>query len=516
MADYFPIVYVRGDSLGAGDVDDALASPHDGFNLGATTTQLINRTLDENDLRVVIFESPVVRLMKEEGYVDAFNTFVDVSNAPLEHSVPRASGPRVDWTRTLWVFRVSHAGPPRGGGQAPAKIDDHAGQLALFLDGVRRACGNPPGFKVNLVAHGMGGLICRSYLQHTTLFEERDGLRAVVPVAVNKLVTYGTPHAGLRLRHGVGAVADPRDLVGFRGAEALGETEMRRYLSLPSAGSSPTQPLHAYACARGELPVERILCVVGTDHAGYVGWVSRKAAGPASDGVVAIESAHVRGAARAFVHRAHAGPRGMVNSEEGYQNLTRFLFGDVRLEMLLEPIEMIGHPGGVNPADDALDYLLIEGRLIVRGLTVYLQSRRAEHQSAITLDVTRGESGVSWGQTTHGATHLFTAYLRSRAKTKPDDPFLRLAIDLRIEPHYRHRGVTRASRFEGEAIVDDRLHVALLPAATPVVMYRWNAESTTDRPLAPAGDGTYLVPLTAAAARYLICRGLRLTPSVWS
>jgi hypothetical protein len=33
----------------------------------------------------------------------------------------------------------------------------------------------------------------------------------------------------------------------------------------------------------------------------------------------------------AYVYRSHSGYYGIVNSEEGYQNLTRFLFGDVRI-----------------------------------------------------------------------------------------------------------------------------------------------------------------------------------------
>ena len=38
----------------------------------------------------------------------------------------------------------------------------------------------------------------------------------------------------------------------------------------------------------------------------------------------------------AFVHRSHSGYFGIVNSEEGYQNLIRFLFGDVRVDGTLE------------------------------------------------------------------------------------------------------------------------------------------------------------------------------------
>ena len=47
-----------------------------------------------------------------------------------------------------------------------------------------------------------------------------------------------------------------------------------------------------------------------------------------------------RGSPNAFVHRSHSGYFGIVNSEEGYQNLVRFLFGDVRADGRLEVDEI--------------------------------------------------------------------------------------------------------------------------------------------------------------------------------
>ena len=44
-----------------------------------------------------------------------------------------------------------------------------------------------------------------------------------------------------------------------------------------------------------------------------------------------IENAYVPGARFAFVHRSHSGRYGIVNSEEGYQNLRRFLLGDLEV-----------------------------------------------------------------------------------------------------------------------------------------------------------------------------------------
>src|SRR2546425_4954924 len=77
---------------------------------------------------------------------------------------------------------------------------------------------------------------------------------------------------------------------------------------------------------------------------------SAQVVGPFSDGLVRINNAVLvdppdtkgifRLAPRAFVHRSHSGYFGIVNSEEGYQNLIRFLFGDVRADGRLEVDEL--------------------------------------------------------------------------------------------------------------------------------------------------------------------------------
>ena len=65
--------------------------------------------------------------------------------------------------------------------------------------------------------------------------------------------------------------------------------------------------------------------------------------GARSDGLVQIANAAVRGAPLAVVHRRHSGRYGIVNSEEGYQNLQRFLFGDLKIEA-----ELVGFKLGRN------------------------------------------------------------------------------------------------------------------------------------------------------------------------
>jgi hypothetical protein len=88
----------------------------------------------------------------------------------------------------------------------------------------------------------------------------------------------------------------------------------------------------------GKFDPNRFFSLVGTNHKDYDaagGW-SKRVVGPMSDGLVRIDNATVQGSPRAFVHRSHSGDYGIVNSEEGYQNLTRFLFGDVRIDGRLE------------------------------------------------------------------------------------------------------------------------------------------------------------------------------------
>ena len=90
------------------------------------------------------------------------------------------------------------------------------------------------------------------------------------------------------------------------------------------------------------------------------GGISAWAAGDASDGLVRIENATTHGpgadgkdvgSPRAFVHRSHSGHYGIVNSEEGYQNLTRFLFGALRVDGILD-IDDITLPLEVQKAFD--------------------------------------------------------------------------------------------------------------------------------------------------------------------
>ena len=64
--------------------------------------------------------------------------------------------------------------------------------------------------------------------------------------------------------------------------------------------------------------------------------LSSLATGPMGDGLVQIKNAYVQKSPRAYVYRSHSGHYGIVNSEEGYQNLQRFLFGKLRVDGFLD------------------------------------------------------------------------------------------------------------------------------------------------------------------------------------
>jgi pimeloyl-ACP methyl ester carboxylesterase len=495
----YPIVYIRGYAMSSGEVEDTFNRPYYGFNLGSAKI----RVTSEARPAMQIFESPVVRLLKEEGYVDSFNRFVDSRNEPIPDS---AAG--VDWRRTLWIFRF-YDRESQILGEDRGEIEDYAEALALFLHRVRRACGDPDGFKVNLVAHSMGGLVARCYLQNKDLFD-RSALRRVKAVPANKLFTYGTPHKGITFRRGLGWVEDVRDLFGVRGADTFGEKRMREFLSL-----GKNDPLHTLRAARGDLEPERVFCVIGTNYHDYTVWVSKKSVGPGSDGLVAIENAYVKGASRAFIHRAHSGPFGMVNSEEGFQNLTRFLFGDVRVELALEPLEVTQDLPGLQK-DDSLEHLVLDVDISIRGLPMYIQTRRETTQSSIVVPMAgrRGRKG-QYQQKEAKPVHLFTGFL-SGGRIMSGDHTMRAALQLRIEPHYTHKGWLRESRIEGEAMLNERLHLGVERGARGAVLtHSWGPKATL-RKIAAKKGGSYLIPFHAAASRFLKSKGVRVTLKPWN
>jgi hypothetical protein len=173
----------------------------------------------------------------------------------------------------------------------------------------------------------------------------------------------------------------------------------------------------------GKFDPQRFFCFVGTNHRDYDAalGMSRKLAGEMSDGLVKIENATVRDAPRAFAYRSHSGPYGVVNSEEGYQNLVRFLFGDLRVDGVLE-IADLPLPPSVQKAKESgkrvrASYYFEATVAPRRALNFKLTERRRDTFSAILrgfdelLDLDKTDQDLPRSPV------LFSAFLDSRKVT---------------------------------------------------------------------------------------------------
>lgn len=443
---HYPIIYVRGYAMSGGDVEHTVADPYMGFNIGSTK---LRQQYPKSVVRHV-FESPLVRLMKDEGYRD---TFVD--GAEIGDGVELSP-------RTVWIYRYyEHASKALGHGHRD-DIERYAQGLLDFVNALhdRYAPGDrarygsaSEAFRVYLVAHSMGGLIVRCLLQTLSRHDRR----------VDKVFTYATPHGGIDLR-GIGNVPG----FGFNQSDTFNETRMRVYLGL--AADTPVNSLD------GAYPEERFFSLVGTNHDDY--GFARLAVGPMSDGLVRIANAYVADTPRAFVHRSHSGHYGIVNSEDGYQNLRRFLFGDVRVDAFLD-IESITLPHDVQQEKDAghqirADYLLdVIAR--VRGARWDLHRRTSDEGSAVLIDYDRHVKARQ-------PVHLASAFLSSRARVDPARPTLGFSLDIGVQvPEYQVNGKPfwKRDHYDGGYLFRDKVNLEATGHAdgTWSLQYGWDTES---------------------------------------
>ena len=232
--------------------------------------------------------------------------------------------------------------------------------------------------------------------------------------------------------------------------------------------------------------------------------------GPGSDGLVAIENAFVKSGPRAYVHRSHSGPLGIVNSEAGYQKLRRFLFGDARFKLFLRIGEIVNELPGLRDSTDELDYFLVEISVTIRGLPSYIHTRSAAHLSAIRVPIIKRQGKFSPKEKD---IHLYTGYLMTDGRLSGDD-FARGAADIRIEPHYRHDGWIRDSRYEGDWIINDRVHFGISKTGDKLKFaYRWSSENA-EKTGAVKPEMTF--PLPNSVNRYLKGGSLRILIDQWS
>src|SRR5690606_1943148 len=161
LAPFYPIIYVRGYAMTPSEIADATSSPYMGFNLGSTK---VRQSWDKQVIRHV-FESPLIRLMKDYGYRD---TFAD--GAELRDQLP---------AKSLVIYRYYDAADRDFGTGTPLSIPDAAKGLKDLIHSLRdQLCaGNTQQrkqFKVHLVGHSMGGLVIRAFLQNDKISTKAD------------------------------------------------------------------------------------------------------------------------------------------------------------------------------------------------------------------------------------------------------------------------------------------------------------------------------------------------------
>ena len=451
---YFPIIYVRGYAATDGEIEDTVATPYMGFNLGATKS----RQDHDGKINRFIFESPLLRLMKDEGYIDTYR----------DGDYVKGAAP----ARSVWIFRYYEPSSNDLGDGKRRQMVAFATDLRRFILSVRdKVCGDDPQarelFRVYLVAHSMGGLISRCYLQNVCIhgsgdkaLDEQLGLPGAS--LVDKVFTYGTPHNGIDIR---GLNVPDLGLTRALEADTFNRGDMARYLAIDG------QPARVDTLD-GHFPPERFFCCIGTNYNDYTAFfgLARKGTGPMSDGLVMIGNAAVSGAPRAFVHRSHSGAYGLVNSEEGYQNLRRFLFGQFRVDARLV-IDAITLPpaiekavGGATGRHRVNAAYYIETEAAVRGARYFLHQRRFDQSSALMKNYDELVHG-------HDPLYLFTGYLHEGAKM-PESHDRALAFQLRLAIQVPAYEIDNAFWFDehypGDYIFDETLTFEIRPRQTPL------------------------------------------------
>ncbi len=454
---YHPIIYVRGFAATQSEIEETVADPYMGFNIGSTKS----RIAWTGEVKRFYFESPLVRLMGDHKYEDVFVDGDDLlAAARTEHAIPY---------RSIIIYRYyDDASKDFGDGKTPPIEQFAKGLDKLILSLRDKVCANkendisPEDFRVYLVAHSMGGLICRAFLQNPNL-----GTSAARK-AVDKLFTYATPHNGIDMR----IVRNVPGWLSLGDVNNFNRARMAEYLAVPKGDDVSVVT---------NFPPERIFNLIGTNARDYMvaGGVSAWAAGDGSDGLVRIENATTHGpglngkdvtSPRAFVHRSHSGFYGIVNSEEGYQNLTRFLFGELRADGILD-IDDITLPVEVQKSFD-------EGKSVhasyqfelaasVRGCQWQMTRREARENSAIFRSYEQlfpGESGTHRAPSRSNSPRLFSIFLDPRKSVKASNS-VSFAFDIKVlVPDYEVGGFLFTKRhYEGSFIYRELILVEAIP-----------------------------------------------------
>ncbi len=500
-APYHPIIYVRGFAGSQGEIEDTVGDPYMGFNVGSTKS----RQVWDGKMRRYYFESPLVRLKDEPIWksvgagdpVLSTDRYDDVYVNGEDLTAPHPDDPgrplRSDITlpyQSIAILRYYDDASADFGDGTAHPIEQFANGLSDLILRLRtlvcRKGGKYPtrpdetldngvdekDFKVYLVAHSMGGLVCRAFLQNK-LFGSDDARSTV-----DKVFTYATPHNGIDLR----VVRNVPGWAALGEATNFNRDRMAGYLGLPE-GTTEVADLADFA-------PDRVFNLVGTNPADYLvaNGLSSWAVGDRSDGLVRMDNATTFATVgaqrvespRAYAYRSHSGQYGIVNSEEGFQNLTRFLFGAVRVDGFLDVFN-VSLPDEVQAAylkdnDSVRASYRIEIVAALRASQWQLHRRVVRENSAIqrTYDelFPRGVDGKrAWSNA--NSPHLFSLFL-DPTKSQLRHQSVAFAFDLAVlVPDYEIDGVLWLKKhFEGGYLYRRLIVVEATRDATAIAGWR--------------------------------------------
>jgi hypothetical protein len=518
-APFHPVIYVRGYAMTASERDETTADPFCGFNTGSTVYRAsISR---DDPPKKFVFESPLLRLIRDFDYQDIYENGSDIVEPDWQ---PR-NGSKGISSRSVIIYRYYEGGSALLGDGKAKEIEAYSKGLSELILRVKALVlaqegGDPADFKCYLVAHSMGGLVARGFLQNARLGDEE------ARKSVAKFFTYATPHNGIE----VAGVNVP----GWLGLNEINTFNRERIAQLVDMEDALKKYGRVDFMPASAMPIENVFCMVGTNRADYAAaaGLSRTFVGHGSDGLVKVENASLwalddagnvtQPAATAYTCRSHSGYFGIVNSEGAYQNLARFLFGDIRVDIWLSIAAVTLPPQLEGQSVDAL--YQFELRAGPRGKRWQLTRRLAEEDSPACR--THGQLNDP-AQKSARLVYLSTVFLANRSRVNCDDPSLAYSMDLGIRvPDYQvNRKFWLDGHFEGAYLFRDALIVKMTPPATPgdawQVDHGWQSQTATAATEALAfkslGQGKFelRVPFASSGAPGIQGEVL-LTASAWN
>ncbi|MFE6990630.1 esterase/lipase family protein [Streptomyces pharetrae] len=209
------------------------------------------------------FESPRLRLHLDEGY----HILVEDGQEAYLDAHPEIAADGIGIHRFYDASATSWSARPK-----EFRLEDAATDPLRLIEKLKAKSGAP---RVHLVAHSMGGLVCRCLLPAACcllpaaccLLQKILPDRGTDPTEhVDKLFTYGTLHGGITFDVGFGVLEQLRDTFGIQGGDIFGPRRMYAFLTPDAERRGPRHdhgpraagpPAHRRGPAAGRWVTER-------------------------------------------------------------------------------------------------------------------------------------------------------------------------------------------------------------------------------------------------------------------